>query len=774
MIYEFQVENSLLAPIVLFVELQKYKSQLVHRGKIVAVPVSVDKRRVLTTTLTNVSNATIVRGNNYNRPIYRGELKAGLVQEAFKYLESTNNSYFGHGDQEDASFQAANIAGNDDLDHLPDRAYAPAAEGHTTKLLDLSRPYSQTMPVFFPNCTGDADDPDRIPKVSEAEWLVHMLRCVRKNLSEFPLFVFTGAYRLDAQRTRSAYNALVGYTRFGDGQIRKSVAAEDRFLGQTLRGSGDYYAKLEMDLSAKCREFGYPQLFFTFSNSDSWDINLSTALSQDGHDVWHKKDEVMRLTLLGEAEEPVMITDNYVVHISETNTLLRSWKCPYHHECQRVPMSKLLPPNERKELLARNQYSMQRIFDHRARSLINNILLAENNGLGVKVYHSIKEFGDFSGWAHVHGVGWRHHSDSTDSVFKKLHNGLPINESDMHHLIHLADSILTVRLSALQLSTDFPELSAQRAEEIVELAATHQIHDCSVGKCEIVNDSDGCLYHFPRLPSDHTIIVSPPHFGIDAEEAKYLVDQSMAVKKAVREVLTELGETGQLDGVNLIDVLLRSLGDIDGMEPTPEGCYIWLHGIFPPSLTLNDWLQRIRNNQDTHVALLAVYYTALSTSTWHVEKSLVNQLVLRREVAESYVTDYNPFCLEAMRSNMELSLVLHTPKKCIEYMTKAQKHPSSHRNVVNRLKEMGEAASLENILKRMSDLREVSLSEAFFRIDDSLSLSETNAQVVFVNTNFPENRSRNYIRVPEGGIMLPDRVGQYITAPDFLDNYCDK
>ena len=157
-----------------------------------------------------------------------------------------------------------------------------------------------------------------------------------------------------------------------------------------------------------------------------------------------------------------------------------------------------------------------------------------------------------------------------------------------------------------------------------------------------------------------------------------------------------------------------------------------------------------------------------------MDNSLVCQLVLRREVAESYVTNYNPFCLEAMRSNMELSLVLHTPMKCLQYMTKAQKKPSSHRNVVNRLKEMGEATSLGNILKRMSDLREVGLDEAFFRIDDSLSLSETNAPVVFVNTNFPENRSRKYVKVHEGGITLPDRVGQYITAPDFLDHYCDK
>ena len=588
-IYRFQVENSLLAPIVLFVELKRYKRQPVHLRKIVGVPVDVDKRRKLTTKLTDTSDATIVRGNDYNCPVYRGDLKARLVQEAFEYLESTNNSYFGHGNQEGTPVQPATIASNNNFDHLPDRAYAPAAEGHPTKLLDLSRPYSQTMPIFFPNCTGDVDDPDRDPKVSEADWLVHMLRCVRKNLSEFPLFVFTGAYRLDAQRMISAYNTMVGFTRSGDGQI----AAEDRFLGQTLRGSGDYYAKLDMDLSAKCHAFGYPQLFFTFRNTDGWDINLSTALSQDGYDVWHKKDEHMLLTLLEEADEPAMIPDNYFVHVSENTTSLRNRKCPFHHDCQRIPMSKLLAQNKREELLARNQYNMQRIFDHKARSLVNNILLAENNGLGVKVYHSIKEFGDVSGWAHVHGVGWRRQSDSTDSVFNKLHKGLPINESDKNLLIRLAETILTARLSALQLSDEFPELSGQRAEDIVEVAATHQIHDCSVGKCQVVNNSDGCLYHFPRLPSDHTIIVSPPHFGVDAEEAKYLVGQSMAVKKAVREVITELSETDQLDGVNLIDVLLRSLGDIDGREPTPEGCYVWLHGIFPPSQTLSDWLHRV-------------------------------------------------------------------------------------------------------------------------------------------------------------------------------------
>ena len=74
----------------------------------------------------------------------------------------------------------------------------------------------------------------------------------------------------------------------------------------------------------------------------------------------------------------------------------------------------------------------------------------------------------------------------------------------------------------------------------------------------------------------------------------------------------------------------------------------------------------------------------------------------------------------------------------------------------------------------MSSLREVTLAEAFFRIDDSLSLYETNVPVVFVNTNFPQQRPRTYKQSNDGGINLPGKEGSYTPTKSILDTYEDR
>ena len=43
-----------------------------------------------------------------------------------------------------------------------------------------------------------------------------------------------------------------------------------------------------------------------------------------------------------------------------------------------------------------------------------------------------------------------------------------------------------------------------------------------------------------------------------------------------------------------------------------------------------------------------------------------------KDVKEAYVNDYNPYCLEAMRSNLAFELITHTPDKVTAYITKAK------------------------------------------------------------------------------------------------------
>ena len=78
--------------------------------------------------------------------------------------------------------------------------------------------------------------------------------------------------------------------------------------------------------------------------------------------------------------------------------------------------------------------------------------------------------------------------------------------------------------------------------------------------------------------------------------------------------------------------------------------------------------------------------------------------------------------------------------------------------VENLLRE-GEDASLENVLEAIGEKRKLSLAEAFYRVDNSLILTETNMPADSVDPNLPQRR--------RGRHFIPDPNGRFFR--DFLD-----
>ena len=128
----------------------------------------------------------------------------------------------------------------------------------------------------------------------------------------------------------------------------------------------------------------------------------------------------------------------------------------------------------------KNLYTVNRVFNQRAESLVSKVFSAPANLMHVRVFHDVKEFGDVSGWAHMHGVAWRK-TDKTETIFAKLHNeeNPELTEREKQALATLAESIVCVRLQASNIISAFPDLDIRRAENIVELAASYQWHGCT-------------------------------------------------------------------------------------------------------------------------------------------------------------------------------------------------------------------------------------------------------------------------------------------------------
>jgi hypothetical protein len=94
--------------------------------------------------------------------------------------------------------------------------------------------------------------------------------------------------------------------------------------------------------------------------------------------------------------------------------------------------------------------------------------------------------------------------------------------------------------------------------------------------------------------------------------------------------------------------------------------------------------------------------------------------------------------------------------------------------VENQLKRNATTESGQKIADRAREQREVSLQEAYFRIDSSLKLAESNMEVVYVCTKFPEDRSSNYIKVEEDGVLIPGRDGLFKETQGLIKGYSNR
>ena len=651
---------------------------------------------------------------------------------------------------------------------FPDGKSLPRTLGCPVNFLQVTHPYIVSLAIFFPDGKKGLNDPDRVVKVTEAEFVKYHLRNVKKDLLEFPLFTFLAALRLETSRFLSSYQALRGYSVNEQGVVEVGETPLN-FMHHT--GSKDYYQKQRHDLTSKCRTFGYPSIFYTFSCSNCWEVVLASCLLQEGYDVTHVEEEP-------DAEE-LSSTDSsreYMVHVRSSCV----FNCPSHTNCMRVNVNDFFGSDttRKDELLNRNLYTTVRIFQQKSRAVVENTMTAPDSGLKVKAFHDLKEFGNVSGRVHLHGVAWRKMDDETDEIFDKLHKNQAITHREKMHVSELADTLISVSTDSSYIKRTFPNLSEEKAESIARLAVKYQEHTCT-SKCESDVKLD-CWYNYPQEPSAVTLVSSPPDKILLGKEVfENLVAQADAVKEAVKSVLRKIRVNGDSSPTNMKSLLEAALDKFVMLED--DKGFQWRGGVFPlilsSSHSVNFWKQHFMDQIDSpdgeYLQLLAVYHTALSVS-----RDPHHHLVMRRGVSEAWIAEYNPQCLEDMKSNISIRLVLHTPETVLNYITKGNNikdgKERSQDIIVNKLREMSDMGDTdaEWVADRAENQREVSLPEAFFRIDDQLHLAESNVAVVYVDTHFPNLRKATFVTSREQeGTSIPGRPGKYTRTSRAEDKY---
>ena len=367
--------------------------------------------------------------------------------------------------------------------------------------------------------------------------------------------------------------------------------------------------------------------------------------------------------------------------------------------------------------------------------LYKEVVMAEYTGLGVAFYSRITE-GSKSGLQHSHGLGWRRDADtgpgSLSSLLKRLQKGDgDLTWEERGRVVDLGVGAITVTTSVTVLRRQFHQLTQQEADNVVRLARSVQVHRCSHHCSSSRSPDQQCGQFFPRPPSLLPLLAMRP--ALETDEQKVRLEALESISKKMQELLRNLPVPLQAeeDPVASLLSLVRQVAAPPVLQP--GGAYYWARVCFPPGQELEHLLQVCGTLATTQedVVLLGVYHCSL------LDRRHAKFLPVRR-VGECWGVSYNPWVLMSAKSNVEVELVTHTPQRLYSYLTKG----ATSQTILEMADEvesrggsrMGDMAEQIRLVTE-EGWREVSLLEAFYRLDPSLHLYNSNCFLARVSVD---------------------------------------
>ena len=582
------------------------------------------------------------------------------------------------------------------------RSSCPIAPGEGKVPTNLMREINwdvNAFPCLFPSGKFGLYHERQI-KLSPQKYFLQRLENVSNRFSSNASYVFAALYFLERQQLESQIN--ISYQK-GKLIEDKLMSLEDGFsIFDKIPGTPRYWQQRKYEMVARLEQLGAFQFFFTLSCADKrWPENFSSIMLQRGLNITYSEDN---------SSNNIYKQDIYV---------------------NGVPMEEYIANENLNEVVQQNVLAITRNFDHRIRSFVKNIITGKNNPMHVIHYTYRVEF-QMRGAPHVHGVLWLDLKD-----LNKKYSGLTSIFIKLRLQSHLA-------LSEKNLLQKFIDayISCSLQNDIQDIVHEVQIHHHS----KSCKKYDGkCRFHYPKFPSNTTIIAQPLRKEDFKTEVEFNDCKSsrMTVLEKVRKILDN-ADKDDLDKMEIRDLL--NLAGVSEAE----------------------------------------YYEALSTS------SIGTTVIMKRRVQERFVNNYNPEWLKAWNGNMDLQVCLDF-FAIITYITDYYSKDES--GLTDVLKEAAKSAKDKSGAERMRFLsqaflthRQMGESEAHYRIIPSLHLTQSNLKCVFVASGFPQHRSRFLWKVhdDEGEdedcddenqakfIRLQDRQGKFVQAASIHEKYAHR
>ena len=291
-----------------------------------------------------------------------------------------------------------------------------------------------------------------------------------------------------------------------------------------------------------------------------------------------------------------------------------------------------------------------------------------------------------------------------------------------------------------------PSLVTQETVDIVKEVNCH----CCTSKC-----ASACKYGFPRFPLKDTIMIDKNEPKNSTVEDKEKILNRENILRKVREVLKdddkletifkkypEKGETLEDDYYfrsQRIEELLKVAGDISYEDYVIS-------------------LKCMKNNGST--------------------------VLIKRDIDEIYVNNYNQEWITNWNANMDIQIVLDyfgLITYVTDYWAKADEGLTPIlREAAKQLKaEPEQKKRAQEMANTFISHRQMGEAEAYYKILPNLTLKYSNVDTVFVPTDKKELRSRFLMKIDDthenfllGTTVKGGREGRFLEKRDIIDKYC--
>ena len=579
-------------------------------------------------------------------------------------------------------FPETNIVTNNSSNNISKKQYkncensfiiAPGESKIPTNIMKNNNWDINAFPSLFPSGRFGLHY-ERKDKVSLQQYAKQrLLNCDNRFASCTP-YVFALLYLIE--KSQLEQNISISYSKgqksFSDTNVVQ-ISNHDAFsVFKKIKGTDAYWKEAKYEMIASVEQLGPFHIFFFLSCADKrWAENFTSLFELRGHKV-----------------ECIPSANSDYLTISEEDIFVDG-----------MPLEDFLQGSNLHDLVRQNILTITRNFDHRVKMFRTHILMGKNNPLCVKYYKWRVEF-QLRGAAHIHGVLWLD-MDSIDQLKGSSGELLYPNLSAAMRNLHENNLSLVDHCSLIKFIDNNVSCSRSNSSvsNIVEQVNWHS-HSKTCRKHHSV-----CRFHFPKFPSDRTIIAQCLPDTLDEKDNHQILNKSKSILQAVKCVLVTFPEKRE---------------ELDEY-------------IHKNSISIEKILKLANVSE-------AEYYQALSISLSGTS------IILKRQPSEIYINNYNHEWILAWNGNLDIQICLDF-FAVVTYITDYySKSETKLTDVLVRTAKENKDKTLQQRMRLLAQTflthRKMGESEAYYRIFPFLHLKESNIKCTFVQSGFESKRHK--------------------------------